>query len=272
MATCGETVIRLIEAYGIDTVFGIPGVHTVELYRGLNGSPIRHITPRHEQGAGMMACGYALATGRPAGSLLITGPGRLNPYKLGVELFRDIEERWNKGRFGKEYDECESIEKKRKWDTGLKKGFEKIFEVRRIHNDVTFIDEFLTPEFVDRYKLYHYRQDPATGRMVAVNRDFDQIKAQMLFMLTNHARPYIYVADCNYANRGELYLAHKHIGVDLEIRYAVECLKHLHTLWQRPVHLQAPIDDDMTLFTCEGDSVEQQKLNDDMPKPAHQLS
>ena len=202
---------------------------------------------------------------------LATSPGQLNPYKLGVELFRDIEDRWNKGRFGKEYDECESIDEKHAWDTGLNQGREKIFEVRRIHNDVTFIDEFLTPEFVDRYKLYHYRQDPATGRMVAVNRDFDQIKSQMLFMLTNHARPYIYVVDCNYANRGELYLAHKHIGVDLEIQYAMECLKHLQTIWQRPVHLQAPIDDDVTLFSCDGESVEQQKIKDDMPRPAHQL-
>ena len=65
----------------------------------------------------------------------------------------------------------------RNWDIGLNQGREKIFEVRRIHNDITFIDEFLTPEFVDRYKLYHYRQDPTTGRMVVVNRDFDHHQA-----------------------------------------------------------------------------------------------
>lgn len=201
---------------------------------------------------------------------LATAPGRLNPYKVGVELLRDIEERWNKGRFGKEYDECESIEQRRAWDTGLGKGLETIFEVRRVHNDVTFIDEFLTPEFVDRYKLYHYRQDPATGRMVVVNRDFKKIKQTLLFMLTNHGQPYIYVVDGNYANRGELYLAHKHIGVDLDIKYATECLKNLCKLWRRPVHLQARIKDDMILFTStDGEEVSQQKIKDDLPKPAH---
>ncbi len=203
---------------------------------------------------------------------LATSPGRLNPYKMGVELFRDIEDRWNKGRFGKAYEECESIEQRRRWDTGLNQGREKIFEVRRVHNDVTFIDEFLTPEFVDRYQLYHYRHDPATGRMIAVNRDFQQIKQRMLFMLTNHGQPYIYVVDGNYANRGELFLAHKHVGVDLDIKFANECLKNLRIVWQRPVHLQARIDDDMMLFSANGESVRQQKIKDDLPKPAHSIS
>ena len=66
MATCGEALVRMLEGYGVDTVFGIPGVHTVELYRGLPNSRLRHITPRHEQGAGFMADGYARASGRPA--------------------------------------------------------------------------------------------------------------------------------------------------------------------------------------------------------------
>lgn len=200
---------------------------------------------------------------------LATTPGRLNPYKLGVELLRDVEQRWNKGRFGKQYEECEDIQKRRTWDTGLNQGRAKIFELRRVHNDVTFIDEFLTPEFVDRHQLYHYRQDPMTGRMVAVSRDFGQIKQRLLFLLTNHGQPYIYIVDGNYANRGELYLAHKHLGVDLDVRYATECLKNLHRLWTRPIHLQARIDDDMMLFTCEGEAVKQRKIKDDLPKPAH---
>ena len=200
---------------------------------------------------------------------LASSPGRLNPYKLGVELLRDIEDRWNKGRFGKEYDECRDIERRRNWDIKLGEGREKVFEVRRVHNDVTFIDEFLTPEFVERHKLYHYRRDPTTGRMVVVNRDFNQIKQTMLFMLTNLGQPYIYVADGNYANLGELYLAHKHIGVDIEIKYANECLKNLQQIWGRAVHLQALIDDEMVLFSTEGDEIKQQKIKDDLPKPAH---
>lgn len=78
MATCGEVLVKLLEAYGVDTVFGIPGVHTIELYRGLPRSGIRHVTPRHEQGAGFMADGYARAGGRPGVCLVITGPGMTN--------------------------------------------------------------------------------------------------------------------------------------------------------------------------------------------------
>ncbi len=64
MATCGEVLVKLLEGYGVEQVFGIPGVHTVELYRGLARSPIHHVTPRHEQGAGFMAD----ATPEPAAS------------------------------------------------------------------------------------------------------------------------------------------------------------------------------------------------------------
>ncbi|WP_292555036.1 thiamine pyrophosphate-binding protein, partial [Mesorhizobium sp.] len=78
MTTIGEALITLLEAHGVDTVFGIPGVHTVELYRGLARSSIRHITPRHEQGAGFMADGYARASGRPGVAFVITGPGLTN--------------------------------------------------------------------------------------------------------------------------------------------------------------------------------------------------
>ncbi|MBE1204223.1 5-guanidino-2-oxopentanoate decarboxylase [Aminobacter carboxidus] len=78
MTTIGEALIDLLEAHGVDTVFGIPGVHTIELYRGLARSKIRHVTPRHEQGAGFMADGYARASGRPGVAFVITGPGLTN--------------------------------------------------------------------------------------------------------------------------------------------------------------------------------------------------
>ena len=76
--TLGEYLIKLLEAYGVDTVFGIPGVHTVEMYRGLAGSTIQHITPRHEQGAGFMADGYARTCSKPGVAFVITGPGLTN--------------------------------------------------------------------------------------------------------------------------------------------------------------------------------------------------
>lgn len=78
MTTVGESLIRLLEANGVEIVFGIPGVHTIELYRGLAASTIRHVTPRHEQGAGFMADGYARVSGKPGVAFVITGPGLTN--------------------------------------------------------------------------------------------------------------------------------------------------------------------------------------------------
>ncbi|MBK1624041.1 5-guanidino-2-oxopentanoate decarboxylase [Afifella marina DSM 2698] len=77
-ASTGEALIALLEKHDVDVVFGIPGVHTAELYRGLAGSKIRHVTPRHEQGAGFMADGYARVSGKPGVCLVITGPGLTN--------------------------------------------------------------------------------------------------------------------------------------------------------------------------------------------------
>ncbi|MEM9332048.1 MAG: 5-guanidino-2-oxopentanoate decarboxylase [Pseudomonadota bacterium] len=78
MTTIGEKLIRHLEAREVEFVFGIPGVHTIEHYKGLAGSSIRHITPRHEQGAGFMADGYARISGKPGVALVITGPGVSN--------------------------------------------------------------------------------------------------------------------------------------------------------------------------------------------------
>jgi stage V sporulation protein R len=148
-------------------------------------------------------------------------------------------------------------------------GREKIFQIRALYNDVMFLDEFLTPEFVDEQKLYHYRFDPATQKMVVVNRDFEKIKRQLLFLLTNHAQPYIYVMDGNYRNRGELYLAHRHGGADLDVKYAMATLKCLHQAWRRPVHLSARIDDDHLLFTFDGEQSTQQHVDANMEPPAN---
>ncbi|MEK7710464.1 MAG: SpoVR family protein [Planctomycetota bacterium] len=212
---------------------------------------------------------------------LATSPGRLNPYKMGIELFRDIERRWNTGRYGPAYDACEDMTKRREWGKDKaphgrvvgqgSPGREKIFQVRTLYNDVTFLDEFLTPDFVDEQNLYHYRIDPATGKMVVVNRDFDKIKQQLLFMLTNHAQPYIFVMDGNYRNRGELYLAHSHTGADIEIKYAVETLKQIQKVWKRPVHLAARIDDEPILFSFDGEQSSQQHIDDGIEPPANQF-
>ncbi|RDU95235.1 5-guanidino-2-oxopentanoate decarboxylase [Trinickia dinghuensis] len=87
--TCGEALVRLLEGYGVEYVFGIPGVHTVELYRGIAASSIRHVTPRHEQGAGFMADGYARVTGNPGVCFIITGPGMTNIATAMAQAYAD---------------------------------------------------------------------------------------------------------------------------------------------------------------------------------------
>ncbi|MCA1670432.1 MAG: thiamine pyrophosphate-binding protein [Thermomicrobia bacterium] len=76
--TGGHAVVATLEANGVDTVFGIPGVHTLDIYDALYSSRIRHILTRHEQGAGFMADGYARASGKPGVAIIITGPGLTN--------------------------------------------------------------------------------------------------------------------------------------------------------------------------------------------------
>jgi len=74
----GAQISHMLKARGVDVVFGIPGVHNQELYRGIEQAGITHVLARHEQGAGFMADGYARATGRPGVCYVITGPGVLN--------------------------------------------------------------------------------------------------------------------------------------------------------------------------------------------------
>jgi stage V sporulation protein R len=183
---------------------------------------------------------------------MATSPQRLNPYKLGIELLKDIEERWNKGQFGPEFDECDDLHVKEKWDKQLGLGREKIFEVRRIHNDVTFIDTFLTPEFCIKQKMFSFHYNDATEYYEIVSREFPKIKRQLLNNLTNHGRPFIYVVDGNYRNRGELYLMHSYMGVELKLDYARDTLANLGKLWSRPVHIQTVVDDTPTVLSFDG--------------------
>jgi stage V sporulation protein R len=186
-----------------------------------------------------------------AGTLAMT-PGRMNPYKIGIELFREIEDRWNKGKFGKEYEECDDLEVRRRWDRKLGLGRQKIFEVRKIYNDLTFIDAFMDEEFCERLKLYVYGWDSRAGRYVIVSRDWRKVKERLLFSLTNLGQPIVSVVDSNYANRGELYLKHRFEGVALDVERARDTLKNLNRLWRRPVHIETVEDDRGRLLSYDG--------------------
>lgn len=186
-----------------------------------------------------------------SGTMAMHGP-RLNPYKIGIELLRDIEHRWNTGKFGKEYDECDDLEKRRKWNRQLGLGRKKIFEVRRVHNDITFIDTFLTPEFCVEHKFFSFAYQEQAGQYYIESRDFAKIKQRLLQSLTNFGKPWILAVDGNYRNRGELLLRHEHAGVDLRIDHAADTLANLQYIWGRPVHLQTVVDEKPTILSFDG--------------------
>lgn len=177
---------------------------------------------------------------------------RLNPYKLGIELFRDIEDRWNHGRFGKDYDECDDFTARQQWNTAAGVGKQKIFEVRRIYNDLMFIDEFLTLDFCRQHKLFSFGYNPADDAYEIESREFPQIKDRLLFNLTNMGRPQIAVRDGNYKNRGELFLEHTFNGLELKTSYAHDTLTNLYRLWARPVHIETVIDEVKTTLSYDG--------------------
>ena len=198
-------------------------------------------------------------------------PGGFNPYKIGVEMFKDIERRWDRGQHGPDWERLTDIGAKEGFDDKSMKGREKIFEVRRIYNDVNFIDEFLTPEFVEKHQMYQFRRDPQTGEVTVVTRDFDRVKQTLLFQLTNMGQPFIYVADGNYANRGELYLAHKFMGLEVDAAKAVEAMRAICRLWGRPVHVQGRVNEQMMLTTLTSPDAEpeRQVIGKETVKPGH---
>ena len=184
--------------------------------------------------------------------VMVMGRQNINPYKVGIELFRDIEFRWNTGRYGKEYNDCSDMREKAAWDRRLGEGRAKIFEIRKSHNDISFIDEFLTPEFCERQQLFTHKYNPRTGRHEIDTRDFQAIKQKMLMQLTNFGQPVIAVEDANYKNRRELLLRHTHHGADLDMQYAHETLKNLHGIWRRPVNLATSYEDKEVVFHFDG--------------------
>jgi stage V sporulation protein R len=193
--------------------------------------------------------------------VVATSGGRLNPYKVGLELLRDIEDRWNKGKFGKDYEDCDDIAEKRNWDRQLGLGRQKLFDIRRLYNDVTFIDEFLTPEFVLEHKLFSFKYNRDTDFYEVASREFQEVKNKLLFQLTNFGQPFIYLEDANYNNRGEMYLRHRHEGVDLQMNYARDTMRNLYKLWTRPIYVETVIDERRRLLSFDGSDFSERRMD-----------
>lgn len=150
-----------------------------------------------------------------------------NPYRLGYFLLQEVEERWDKGRFGPEY-EALPLGERLRYERPAGEGRRKLFQVRTVHTDISFLEEFLTPEFALRQRLLAPEDLPR----------FAEAKQALLFRLTNLGYPIVELLDANHANRGELYLQHFYEGVELDLRKTRAVLENLRRLWGRPVHLK----------------------------------
>lgn len=179
-------------------------------------------------------------------------PGQFNPYKIGIEIWRDIERRWDRGQFGKEWIDCEDAHVRRDWDTGAMLGKQKIFEVRRTHNDVTLVDEFFTEDLCRRVGLFTYEHDRKSNEFLIDSRDFNDIKKKLLFMLSGHGNPRVYVTDANHGNRGELELSHDYEATDIQLEWASHALGNLARMWGRPVHLVTRVEDKPAMLHHDG--------------------
>lgn len=167
-------------------------------------------------------------------------PRSINPYLLGWGLFKNIAERWDKGRFGRNYEECRDAARKEHWDTGLMKGREKIFEVRRTHMDWFFVDEFLNKPVADELNLYVYQEKNKYTHyeLVVDETDWRKVKQALVQSLMNWGIPRILVMDGNYLGSLQLYLKHQFEGLPLDDDYCRKTLEHIAFLWGRPVHLE----------------------------------
>jgi len=117
-------------------------------------------------------------------------------------------------------------------------GWGRMREIRATHNDVTFIDQFLTEEFVRENAYFVYEHSHATGNYHVTSKEYEDVKKKLLLQFTNFGKPTILVKDANYDNAGELLLVHQYNGVVLNTEKAKRTLERVHSLWGRPVNLK----------------------------------
>lgn len=184
---------------------------------------------------------------------VLGGKYSMNPYKLGFNIFCDIEERWNKGRFGKEWEECSDLEQKENWDKELNLGHEKVFEVRKFYNDLMLIMEFFTPEFCEKYEFFEWKKYP-NGEYKIESRDHKKIKTKLISRYTNGGLPEIRLVDPNHRNKNIMFLEHVWTGRTLHDAYIGPVLESLRYLWKNDVYLSTKAQDGKeNIYRCKGD-------------------
>jgi stage V sporulation protein R len=167
--------------------------------------------------------------------------GQLNPYYLGYKIYEDIERRWNEP----------STDDRKKFGRRGSEGRDKIFEVRELENDVSFLRNYLTEELCEELDLFVFELIEEEEWTITEKR-WEKVRDQLVSNMTNFGFPYLQVEDGDYNGNRELYLKHRYEGTELDMRYGRKALEHVHALWGRPVHLETIVDDDSTVLHFNG--------------------
>ncbi|MFD1609388.1 SpoVR family protein [Oceanobacillus luteolus] len=171
----------------------------------------------------------------------------INPYYLGIKMFEDIEERYNNPT-------------EKMLDRGVKPGSgrEKMFEVREIESDISFIRNYLTKELVEQEDMYLFEKKGRDYRIST--KEYEQIRDQLVSMRVNGGFPYITVVDGDYNRNGELYLMHHYEGTELDLPYLEHVLPYIYDLWGRPVHMETVVEERVIRYSFLGDGVKKRFL------------
>jgi stage V sporulation protein R len=165
----------------------------------------------------------------------------LNPYYLGFKMLEDIERRWDNPT----QEEQERFGRK----PGM--GKQKIFEVRELENDVSFLRNYLTEDLVKELDLYLYKKEG--DEWVIVEKNWEKVRDGIVASMTNFGYPYLVVDNGDYRGNRELYIKHLFEGQELDLVYAEKTLQHVHLLWGRPVHLETMYEGKKILLSYDGE-------------------
>lgn len=174
------------------------------------------------------------------GRILAPHKQSINPYALGRAIFERIEERWDKGMFGQEWEKIKRSGSRAEIDAFDRKvglGRQKIFEVRRLYSDRRFLEEFFDETVAQNQKLFLFGEN-SDGNQEVMSRTMAKIKSQLLFQLVNNGSPTIWLDDANFNEQGALFLRHEFGGVNLDEARLKGTLKALWRVWRRPVYLE----------------------------------
>jgi stage V sporulation protein R len=173
----------------------------------------------------------------------VLSPSRtsLNPYYLGFKMFEDVEQRWNNPT----QEEQDRLGRK----PGM--GLQKIFEIRELDNDVSFLRNYLTKDLVKELDLYLYKKEG--DEWVIVEKNWEKVRDGIVSSLTNFGSPYLVVENGDYHGNRELHIVHVFEGQELDMNYAEKTLQHVYLLWGRPVHLETVYDGKKILITYDGE-------------------